>query len=106
MSAPDPTYDLQGALETLAPGYVIQREMLDLAAAQYAANGFAPLTAGQAQAACLAGAQAIETAYEAAMPAGADPYPDRLPPQYPVGLSRIPDCNEAIDGWVTFGARL
>ena len=104
MSAPDPNYDLQTALELLAPGYLVTHEMLDAAAAQYATNGFTPLTSGQAQAVALASAEAVEAAYEALLPPGADVYPDPLPPQYPTGMPRLPDSNEATDGWTICGA--
>lgn len=102
MAGRDPNYDVAGAFAELAPGYVIQREMLDAAEAQYAANGFTPLTADQAQTIALAQGLAIEAAYVANP--GADPYPDPLPPVYPAGLPRIPDSNEApLDGWVKYG---
>lgn len=109
MSGPDPNYDLVGALEAPALGYVIQREQLDAAAAQYAANGYTPLTSAQTAAILLQQAQAIETVFDddvlgVIIPPNADPYPDTLPPTYPAGLPRFPDSNpEPFDGWVEFG---
>lgn len=117
MNAPDPNYDLQGALETLAPGYVMQPEMIDAAASQYAANNYTPLTAAQAQAICLAQARIIQAEIVRLLPPGADPYPDELPPaqvdmnlvppQFDQGLPRFPDSNESpFDGWVQYGPEL
>jgi hypothetical protein len=47
MTGPDPTYDLVAAIDTLAPGVVLQRADLDGVASAYAAGGFSPLTAAQ-----------------------------------------------------------
>ena len=47
MSGPDPNYDLVAAIDTLAPGIVLQRDILDGCAAAYAAGGYRPLTAAQ-----------------------------------------------------------
>lgn len=103
-SVRDPAYDIAGELQRLAPGYVMQREMIDAAAVQYAANGYTPLTAAQAQAICLAQAQAIEARLAPLLPPDAEPYPDSLPPQLPAGLPRTVDSNPAVDGWVQLGA--
>lgn len=43
----DPSYDLIAAIDTLAPGIVLQRATLDGVAAAWAANGFQPLTQDQ-----------------------------------------------------------
>ncbi len=52
-SAPDPDYDVLGAFQEWAQGVVLQRSILDALEAQYASNGFAPLT--QAQVVAIAG---------------------------------------------------
>ncbi len=78
--APDPSYDLLAVLDEFAPGVVAQRETLDAMAAQYAANGFKPLT--QAQVLAIVGPL----------------------PAYPAALPRFPDSNESPrDGWVQYG---
>ncbi len=68
-SAPDPQYDVLGAFDMWAQGVVLQRPILDALEAQYAANGFTPLT--EAQVIAIAGP---------------------LPP-YPTSLPRFPDSN-------------
>lgn len=52
----DPSYDLLGAIDTLFPGIVVQRELVDAAAAQYAAKGFQPLAAADVPAILAAAA--------------------------------------------------
>lgn len=102
-TAADPRYDLAGALQTLLPGIVVQRQLLDAAAAQYQANGFTPLTAAQALA-CLTAANALDQwNLPARVPATTvGTYPAGLPP-YPTTLPRFEDSNpDPFDGWVEF----
>lgn len=47
MASPDLNYDFLAELQRYAPGVVVQREILDGMAAQYAANGYTPLTQAQ-----------------------------------------------------------
>jgi hypothetical protein len=109
MNLPDPNYDLRGALEAAALGYVIQGPMVDAAATLYAAGGYKPLTPTQISTVCLSAAQAIEAQFETdvvgvIIPPTADPYPDTLPPVFPTSLPRFPDSNEdPFDGWTKYG---
>ncbi len=106
MNGPDPNYDLEGAFQSSAPGYVLQPEILDSLAAQYVANGYQPLTSGQVMACALTGATEVQEALENSglLPPNTDPYPEALPPVYPTSLPRIPDSNEEpFDGWVQYG---
>lgn len=47
MARPDPAYDLVAAIETAAPGVVLQRAIVDGCAAAYALGGYVPLTTAQ-----------------------------------------------------------
>lgn len=93
------TYDLIGALDTLFPGLVVQDNLIDAAAARYAAKG-APLD-GTDVPAILSAANALDQTVPATQVAPTTPaqYPTSLP-SYPTGLPRFPDSNEsARDGW-------
>lgn len=98
MATADPRYDLQGALTVLMPGVVIQRQLLDAAAAQYAANGFTPITAGQVTA-ILAAANLLDRPIAAYVPTDVGTYATALP-TFPASLKRFADSNPvSIDGW-------
>ena len=77
--SPSPLYDPLGAIDTLAPGVVVQEALLDAVTAQYVANGYTPLTAAQMATVAAAAGSPL--------------------PALPAGLPRFPDSNEAIDGW-------
>lgn len=97
-TAADPTYDLQSALAILAPGVVIQRQLLDAAAAHYAANGFTPITSGQVVA-ILAAANTLDTTGAAYAPTVNGTYATALP-TYPASLKRFTDSNPtSLDDW-------
>lgn len=76
MSAqPDPFYDVRAALYTFAPGVIPTREIDDAMHAQYAANGYTPLTQSQVL--------ALVTV-----------------PAYPAGMKRFADSNPCPqDNW-------
>ena len=71
----DASYDMQGAIETLCPGLVLQRAAMDAAAAAYAAGDNKDLTAPQLL--TLLG-----------------PFPP-----FPTSLPRFEDSNPSPDGW-------
>lgn len=97
-TAADPRYDLLGALTALMPGVVIQRQLLDAAAAQYAANGFTPLLASQVPA-MLAAANLLDRSGASYVPTTVGVYPTSLP-SYPTGLRRFADSNPtSFDDW-------
>lgn len=97
-AAADPRYDLAGALTTLVPGLVLQRQLLDAAAAQYAANGFTPILASQVPA-ILAAANGLDQAGAKYAPTAVGSYPAALP-AYPTGMKRFADSNPAsFDDW-------
>lgn len=105
--APDPAYDIQGAVETLIPGVVMQRSLLDAAGQQYAAKGYAPLAAADVPT-ILANANNLDLASAPAryMPTTPPVYP-AAPPPYPTKLPRIADSNpDPFDKWVEFGPSL
>ncbi|HEY2068269.1 MAG TPA: hypothetical protein VGG48_01845 [Rhizomicrobium sp.] len=80
MSGPDPRYDYWSVLDTMAPGVVATRELVDAVAARYAANDYTALT--QDQVLAITG-----------------PLP--LPP---ASMPRFADSNEdPFDGWVQYG---
>lgn len=102
--AADPDYDLAGAITRLAPGFVVQRKLVDAAAAAYAAKGYQPLTAADVPG-ILTAANALDQNTLPALeyPPEDDPYPSSLP-AYPTLLPRFPDSNEdPLDGWVKYG---
>jgi hypothetical protein len=107
--AADPRYDLSGALAALMPGLVVQRELIDAAAARYAANGFAPL-GGADVAPILAAVNTTDVVVLAIPSASSDSkattravYP-AAPPAFPTSLKRFADSNpDPIDGFVEFG---
>lgn len=91
MAGPDPAYDLAGALQALLPGVVVQRSLVDAAAAQYAANGYTPLTQAQALA-CLTAANALDQPDMAvAGPAFDDPTTATPYPATPPGTIPLPN---------------
>lgn len=47
MAQPDRNYDPRGALSQYAPGVLLTRELEQSLVAQYATNGYTPLTEGQ-----------------------------------------------------------
>ncbi len=102
------TYDLQGALTALVPGLVIQRELVDAAAARYAAKGFVALTS--ADVSTILGAVNTTDVVKLAIPVASSDspatdrgtYPAALP-RYPAGLPRFADSNpDPLDGWAEF----
>lgn len=104
MASPDPKYDLQGALETLSPGIVIQRNLLDAAAARYAAKGFVPLVASDI-AGILTAANALDLTTVTARYAPTTQAAYSGLPVYPTLLPRFPDSNPSpFDGWTKYGA--
>lgn len=97
-AAADPAYDLIAAIDTLMPGVVLQKPLLDAAAAQYQANGLTPITAGQVPA-ILAAANTLDTGGASHLPTTDTPYPTALPP-FPTGMKRFADSNPSTrDGW-------
>lgn len=93
------TYDLQGAIDTLFPGAVLQRQLMDAAAARYAAKG-APLDSSDV-AAILAAANGLDLSTVAARyaPTVTGSYGTALP-AYPAGLPRFQDSNpSSFDDW-------
>jgi hypothetical protein len=87
MAGANPNYDLQGALEILLPGVVMQRAVLDAGAAAYAAKNYQPLDATDVPGILAAAGVTL--------------------PSYPAGLPRFPDSNASPrDGWVKYGAEL
>lgn len=108
-ATPDPSYDLQGAITNLAAGLVLQRELLEAAAIQYAANNFTPLTAAQISA-ILEDANTLYIDQPAPRFApttfgGGVGYPNAPVPWSSVPLMpRFADSNpDPLDGWVEFG---
>ena len=98
MAQPDPTYDLQSALDTLMPGVVLQRSLLDAAAARYQAKGFVRLTQSDVTT-ILAATNTLDQGGASYVPTTVTPYPGALP-LLPAGLKRFADSNPApSDGW-------
>lgn len=91
MASASPTYDLAGAVDTLFPGLVVQRQLLDAAAARYAAKGFQPLDATDVTG-ILAAANTLDQSGAAYMPTDPGTYPAALP-SLPAGLKRFADSN-------------
>jgi hypothetical protein len=76
-------YDVHTALLQYAPGFVMTRDLEAALLAQYAANGYTPLTQGQVLA--ITG----------------------TPPAFPTGLKRLSDSNPCPrDGWATDRANI
>lgn len=75
MAGPDPQYNILTALEQFAPGVVLTRDIDAALGAQYAANGYTPLTSVQVLA--IVGPL----------------------PAFPSGMPRFEDSNPAVDGW-------
>lgn len=110
MAAASASYDLGGALAQLMPGLVVQRELLDAAAARYAAVGFRALAAGDV-APILAAVNSTDIVTLALPVACADSPPTTRPtypaglPSFPASLVRFADSNpDPLDGWAAFGA--
>lgn len=102
MAGPDPTYDLGGALTNLAPGIVVQKNLIDAGYAAYANKGFVPLAASDVPG-ILAAANGLVPVSTVLYATTEDAYPLALPP-YPIGLPRFPDSNpDPLDQWVQFG---
>ncbi len=107
MAAADPRYDLAGALAQLMPGLVVQRELLDAAAARYAAIGFRPLSSADV-APILAAVNTTDLVTLAIPSASSDSkataravYPAALP-AFPTKLKRFANSNpDPIDGYAT-----
>lgn len=105
MAVADPRYDLGGALGALMPGLVVQRELLDAAAARYAAIGFRPLSAADV-APILAAVNTTDVVTLATPAASSDSpatsrgvYPS-APPAFPTRLKRFADSNpDPVDGY-------
>lgn len=100
-SAPDPKYDLAGALSNLLPGIVVQRQLLDAAAAAYAENGYQPLTEAEAVA-CMTAANELDLPDMATTPLtnvlATAPTPGTYPPALPAPI--------ALDGDATFAGQV
>jgi hypothetical protein len=75
MTQPRDFYDVHTPLMRKAPGVLMTREIEAALLAQYAANGYTPLTTDQVLA--ITG----------------------TPPAYPSGMPRFLDSNPASDGW-------
>jgi hypothetical protein len=97
-AAANPNYDLPGAIETLAPGVVVQREMVDAVDIAYAANGYQALTSAQVIAALQTPPPSDTVKTLANAPTLPVVFPVQ-PPPYPTGLPRFADSNPATDGW-------
>jgi hypothetical protein len=98
----DPTYSFAAAIDTLLPGVVMQREILDGTELAWRMGGHVPLT----QETLLAGLQTAppgELEANGVAPTEGVPFPVELP-SYPTGLPRFADSNPATDGWLTYGA--
>ncbi len=98
---PDPDYDVQGAVDVLFQGLVIQRTLREGAEDYYVSVG-RPLADGDIPA-ILAAANVLNAAQELAdyVPSTQPDYPLSLPP-YPTGLPRFPDSDggmQSTDGW-------
>jgi hypothetical protein len=96
-AAADPEYDLIGVFDTLAPGIILQREILDAVYVAYAANGYKALSSPQVIAA-LQTEPPNEPTPAAYVPTETVAFPVTLP-TYPTGLPRFADSNPATDGW-------
>ncbi len=95
------SYDVQGAVDTLFPGIVIQITLRQAAEARWIAKG-APLTSSDV-AGILAAANVLNAATHEAgyVPTTQPNYPTTLP-TYPTGLPRFPDGYGGMastDGW-------
>lgn len=107
MAVADPRYDLAGALAQLMPGLVVQRELLDAAAARYAAKGFLPLGSTDVPL-ILAAVNTTDVVVLATPAASIDSkattravYPAALP-AFPTKLRRLANSNpDPIDGYAT-----
>lgn len=102
-AAADPAYDLRAAIDVLMPGIVVQRNLLDAAAARYAAKGYVPLAAADV-AGILSAANSLDLSTVTARYAPTTQANYTGLPAYPTLLPRFPDSNPSpFDGWTKYG---
>lgn len=95
-------YDIRAAIDTLFPGIVVERPLMDAAYAAWVSGGNVPLTASNVTA-ILTAANVLNAATVVAdyVPTTMPNYPTTLP-SYPTGLPRFPDDLGGMvtpDGW-------
>jgi hypothetical protein len=97
MSALNPQYDFIGAIDTLAPGVVLQREIMDATMIAINHNGGGILSQAQLLAGLQVAPPEVNTGHVYLETVGVT-FPV-TPPAYPTGLPRFEDSNPDLDGW-------